>query len=641
MPCDADVSEESGRSSSSYSSSTDSSTRNAAHEAAADDRVGDVDALAAAHDPHLGLVRRREQLGRGDAERVRELVQRLEPRVARVPPRSARASPSRRRSAPPARRLSARDPAAAGARSARGLRRGPSPRRGRVVEHLQGLQIRVEVERVVASLAADARDADAAERRRQVADQEGVDPDRAGAHRAADALRRARRCRCTRAPRARTRSSWRARSPRPRPRTSGTSAPGRRPRAARSPSRSSAARRASARTGGRPSSERRPPRTISSPAARARSTKPSTRARWSGWISGDIVVASSRGSPSTWASVKRWKSSRNASETAASTSSRVPARQTWPESSYCPAALRAAASRSQSAKTISGPLPPSSPVNGTRLRAAETPIARAVSGEPVNEIRRARGSETSAAPISSPMPCTTFSTPGGKPASSARSASSEQASGDHSAGLRITVQPAASAGAVFQVESMNGAFHGRDHDRRPGGHADHAVGGAVRRPDALLVALGQLGVAAVVAGAAQDHARLQRALEHRHVAALDDGEALDVALDQVGEAPQVGRAPGGDRARPRRGTPSVAASRARSASRAPPRATCASSAQSIGEWSAKRSGEGTRRPPMKWSVETSTPATRATDCVSSALIVSPPAAAGRVRFRDRRPCRRT
>ena len=42
----------------------------------------------------------------------------------------------------------------------------------------------------------------------------------------------------------------------------------------------------------------------------------------------------------------------------------------------------------------------------------------------------------------------------------ASSASSEHASGDHSAGLSTTVQPAASAGAVFQVESMNGAFHG-------------------------------------------------------------------------------------------------------------------------------------------------------------------------------------
>jgi len=51
-------------------------------------------------------------------------------------------------------------------------------------------------------------------------------------------------------------------------------------------------------------------------------------------------------------------------------------------------------------------------------------------------------------------------TPGGNPASTVRSASSEQESGDHSAGFRITVHPAASAGAVFQVESMNGAFHG-------------------------------------------------------------------------------------------------------------------------------------------------------------------------------------
>ena len=41
-----------------------------------------------------------------------------------------------------------------------------------------------------------------------------------------------------------------------------------------------------------------------------------------------------------------------------------------------------------------------------------------------------------------------------------RSASSEQDSGDHSAGFSTTVHPAASAGAVFQVESMNGAFHG-------------------------------------------------------------------------------------------------------------------------------------------------------------------------------------
>ena len=38
--------------------------------------------------------------------------------------------------------------------------------------------------------------------------------------------------------------------------------------------------------------------------------------------------------------------------------------------------------------------------------------------------------------------------------------SNEQLSGDHSAGLSTTVLPAASAGAHFQVDNMNGAFHG-------------------------------------------------------------------------------------------------------------------------------------------------------------------------------------
>ena len=53
-----------------------------------------------------------------------------------------------------------------------------------------------------------------------------------------------------------------------------------------------------------------------------------------------------------------------------------------------------------------------------------------------------------------------LSTPGGSPASVARSARSEAESGAHSAGLRITVLPAASAGASFHVDSSQGAFQG-------------------------------------------------------------------------------------------------------------------------------------------------------------------------------------
>ena len=40
------------------------------------------------------------------------------------------------------------------------------------------------------------------------------------------------------------------------------------------------------------------------------------------------------------------------------------------------------------------------------------------------------------------------------------SASSVAVTGLHSAGLCTTVQPDASAGAIFQLESMNGVFQG-------------------------------------------------------------------------------------------------------------------------------------------------------------------------------------
>ena len=109
---------------------------------------------------------------------------------------------------------------------------------------------------------------------------------------------------------------------------------------------------------------------------------------------------------------------------------------------------------------MKGPLPPSSAVNGTMFEAAARPMWRAVSGEPVKLMRFRRGSATSAAPTSSPMPCTTLNTPGGMPAAWHRSASRLQLSGLHSAGFNTTVLPAASAGAHFHVLSMNGAFHG-------------------------------------------------------------------------------------------------------------------------------------------------------------------------------------
>ena len=95
-----------------------------------------------------------------------------------------------------------------------------------------------------------------------------------------------------------------------------------------------------------------------------------------------------------------------------------------------------------------------------RLSAAACATNFAVGTDPVNEIRDIPGWATSAAPASSPSPCTTLKTPAGKPACAVKSAKSEAVSGVHSAGLRITVSPAASAGAIFQVASMSGAFQG-------------------------------------------------------------------------------------------------------------------------------------------------------------------------------------
>ena len=65
-----------------------------------------------------------------------------------------------------------------------------------------------------------------------------------------------------------------------------------------------------------------------------------------------------------------------------------------------------------------------------------------------------------ALPAVSPNPWTVLSTPAGNPAAKQISASNEAVNGLHSAGLCTTVQPAASAGAIFHVDSMNGVFHG-------------------------------------------------------------------------------------------------------------------------------------------------------------------------------------
>src|SRR3954454_16906189 len=119
-----------------------------------------------------------------------------------------------------------------------------------------------------------------------------------------------------------------------------------------------------------------------------------------------------------------------------------------------------ARSRSASSNTITGFLPPSSKCTRFKVGAPCAMIAEPVALSPTKPIALTDGCSVSAMPASSPMPCTVLSTPSGTPACLTSFANRSAVTGDHSAGLCTTVQPAASAGAIFQVESMNGVFHG-------------------------------------------------------------------------------------------------------------------------------------------------------------------------------------
>ncbi len=133
----------------------------------------------------------------------------------------------------------------------------------------------------------------------------------------------------------------------------------------------------------------------------------------------------------------------------------------------CPVAAKtpatspfAAATRSASANTICGDLPPSSRVTLLMFSAAAFATARPVAVEPVNATLSTPGCPASAAPVSRESPVTTLTTPGGNPASASSSTNPSVEAGECSDGFTTTVQPAASAGASFQLISSSGEFHG-------------------------------------------------------------------------------------------------------------------------------------------------------------------------------------
>ncbi len=125
----------------------------------------------------------------------------------------------------------------------------------------------------------------------------------------------------------------------------------------------------------------------------------------------------------------------------------MPAEHIWPALlNDQPRIALSARSKSASAKTMNGDLPPSSVTEGTTLAAAAWATLMPVGTEPVKVTWSMPGCPARAAPVPA-SPGTTFSTPGGSPHSSAIRPTSSGVRGASGEGLSTTVQPAASAGA--------------------------------------------------------------------------------------------------------------------------------------------------------------------------------------------------
>ncbi|MNK91303.1 hypothetical protein D3C87_1113970 [compost metagenome] len=109
---------------------------------------------------------------------------------------------------------------------------------------------------------------------------------------------------------------------------------------------------------------------------------------------------------------------------------------------------------------MNGALPPSSSETFFRVSAAWRISNLPVRVEPVNDSLRTTPEACSAPPIATASPDTTLNTPAGIPACSANTAKAKADRGVSSEGLRIIVQPAASAGPTLRVTIASGKFHG-------------------------------------------------------------------------------------------------------------------------------------------------------------------------------------
>src|SRR3546814_12506254 len=105
---------------------------------------------------------------------------------------------------------------------------------------------------------------------------------------------------------------------------------------------------------------------------------------------------------------------------------------------------------------------------------------------PVNDTALTAGCTTIASPTFGPSPCTMLSTPAGNPIFAASSPSIVAVIGVISDGFATTVLPAASAGAIFQVNRYSGRFNGETVVPMPRGWRSVQFSPAWQRCDSMV-----------------------------------------------------------------------------------------------------------------------------------------------------------
>ena len=190
---------------------------------------------------------------------------------------------------------------------------------------------------------------------------------------------------------------------------------------------------------------------------------------------------------------------------------------------------------------IAGDLPPSSSDTFFKLPAAACTISLPTSVEPVNATLSTSGCAASAAPAVSPKPVMMLTTPGGNTCLGISSASRNAVSGVCSAAFSTMVQPAASAGAIFHAAISSGKFHGMICPTTPTGSRTR-VGQIFAGQRQRQRRTGDLGRPTAHVAEHVDRQRQIGDARHRIGLAVVDrfklGQFLQVALDQIGDAPQ-------------------------------------------------------------------------------------------------------